>query len=179
MHFVDRSEPERLFERMGIDGRGLMPGSRSKARLKIFDVYYQNPLTVADKVSRVLASRQGDFSTCHLWVHGLPFGDRSLDQTPPLGWARYRRWREATGETRSLYEAPGHVFQKGEQEALARVIEFAILLGWDALVAAVPHKGVLDLSHDDRITIYVRSRPSGLIVGLERLGLEARKRVLG
>ncbi|MDQ0467117.1 hypothetical protein [Labrys wisconsinensis] len=178
MHFVTRSESERFFERMGIDDRGPMPGSRSDARLKIFDVYYQSRLAVADKVSRVLASRQGDFSTCHLWVHGLPFGDRSLDETPPPDWARYRRWREATGETRSLYEAPGHVFQEGEQEVLARVIEFAILLGWDALIAAVPHKGVLDLSHDDRITIYARSRPSGLIVGLERLGLTARKRAL-
>lgn len=163
---------------MGIDGRMLIPGSRSEARLKIFDVHYQNPLAVADKVSRVLASHQGDFSVCHLWMHGLPFGDRSLDQAPPPDWARYRRWREATGETRSLHEAPGHVFQKGEQEALARVIEFAIDLGWDALVAAAPHKGVLDLSHDDRITIYGRSRPSGLIADLQRLGLEARKRAL-
>jgi hypothetical protein len=37
---------------------------------------------------------------------------------------------------------------------LARVIEFALLLGWDALVAASPKRQLSFLSHDDRMEIY-------------------------
>jgi hypothetical protein len=70
------------------------------------------------------------------------------------GWGAYRRWREAIGDTRRLYEAPGHRFETGEQAHLVKVVELALLLGWDAIVAAVPGRQLAVLSHDDRMEIY-------------------------
>jgi hypothetical protein len=69
-------------------------------------------------------------------------------------WGRYRQWRAANGESRRLYDAPGHRFEPHEAERLSEVINFALQLGWDALVAAKPRRQLLLLSHDDRMEIY-------------------------
>jgi len=69
-------------------------------------------------------------------------------------WNRYRKWRAANKEDRRLYEAPGHRFESREVEQFSKTIEFALQLGWDALVAAKPKRQLLFLSHDDRLEIY-------------------------
>jgi hypothetical protein len=69
-------------------------------------------------------------------------------------WSRYRQWRNANGESRRLYDAPAHQFGPHEAERLSEVIDFALQLGWDALVAAKPGRQLLLLSHDDRMEIY-------------------------
>jgi hypothetical protein len=176
MRFVTRSESEPVFLKLGIDRSGIVSGSRSATRLKTFDVYYQSRLPVAHQASEALSASQGDFETCLLWAHDLAWGDRSSEEHPPTDWAEYRRWRETLGERRSLHGAPGHLFDAGEHAALAKVIEWAICMGWDALIAAKPAKAVVHLSHDDRITIYARSKPSELIAQLTALGLEPTKR---
>ena len=178
MRFITKSESEAYFAKLGIEGRGLVPGSPSAVRLKTFDIYYRSPFAAAREVEHALAVHQGDFSACLLWACGLIFGDRSLEAAPPPGWSDYRHWREAHGESRSLYEAPGHVFDAGEGEMLSRIIALAIVMGWDALVAAKPGKFTIHLSHDDRISIYARSQPSGLFGALSPRGLEAKRRGL-
>jgi hypothetical protein len=45
-------------------------------------------------------------------------------------------------------------------------------MGWDALVGARPNKILIELSHNDRITIHGRSRPSTLLSELGRLGVK-------
>jgi hypothetical protein len=84
----------------------------------------------------------------------------------------------ATRESRSLYEVPGHVFDRTESTALGKLIEWAILTGWDALIGAKPDRCVIHLSHDDRITIYARSTPARLIRTIEKLGLPVQRRGL-
>ena len=69
-------------------------------------------------------------------------------------WGRYRKWRTANGENRRLYDAPWHQFEHHESEQLSKVVEFALQLGWDAIVCAEPGRQLLLLSHDDRIEIY-------------------------
>lgn len=69
-------------------------------------------------------------------------------------WRRYRQWRRSHGESRRLYEVPGHQFGPHEAERLSKAIAFALDLGWDALVAAKPKRQLLLLSHDDRMEIY-------------------------
>jgi len=78
-------------------------------------------------------------------------------------WKRYRRWRAANDEDRRLYDAPGHQFKPNEVERLSKTIEFALELGWDALVVAKPGRQLLFLSHDDRLEIY-RGFSGGLLV---------------
>jgi hypothetical protein len=69
-------------------------------------------------------------------------------------WNAYRQWRCSNGESRRLYEAPGHQFGPDEAEHLSKVTAFALDLGWDALLAAKPKRQLLLLSHDDRMEIY-------------------------
>jgi hypothetical protein len=86
------------------------------------------------------------------------------------GWRAYRTWRKAAGETRRLYDAPGHQFGAGEADHLVRVIASALELGWDALVAASPKRQLALLSHDDRMEIYRGFEASSLSKKLVALG---------
>ena len=79
-------------------------------------------------------------------------------------WSRYRKWRASHDEDRRLYEAPGHQFEPNEVEHLSKAVEFALELGWDALVTAKPGRQLLFLSHDDRVEVY-RGFKGGLLVG--------------
>jgi hypothetical protein len=79
------------------------------------------------------------------WTENIPRSER---------WSRYRRWRAENGENRRLSDAPAHLFEAHEAERLSEVIDFALQLGWDALVAAKPRRQLLLLSHDDRMEIY-------------------------
>lgn len=78
-------------------------------------------------------------------------------------WRRYRKWRAANNNERRLYEAPCHRFEPHDVEQFSDAIEFALELGWDALVAAKPGRQLAFLSHDDRLEIY-RGFSGGLLV---------------
>jgi hypothetical protein len=100
------------------------------------------------------------------------WGDRSLEEEAPPDWIDYARWRQQHGETRSLYDAPGHVFGAGETSELARLLELAIYMGWDTLVGTKPAKVVVELSHDDWIRIFARSKQKVLLAKLDKLGVK-------
>jgi hypothetical protein len=53
---------------------------------------------------------------------------------------------------------------------LSTVIEFALQLGWDALLVAKPKRQLLLLSHDDRMEIYRGFEGRALAEKLTRLG---------
>jgi hypothetical protein len=76
------------------------------------------------------------------------------DGTANGPWTRYRQWRNANGETRPLYDAPGHQFESHEARQLAEAIVFSLALGWDALLTARPGRRLMVLSHDDRIEVH-------------------------
>lgn len=70
------------------------------------------------------------------------------------GWQRYRRWRARNGSELPLYDAPVQQFGPDDIELLADTIEFALELGWDAIIGVKPGRQLLLLSHDDRVEIY-------------------------
>jgi hypothetical protein len=84
-------------------------------------------------------------------------------------WRGYREWRHAAGDDRYPHDAPGHLFRSGETECLAKVIEFALQLGWDAWVYAKPNRHALFLSHDDRLEIYSGCNRRELSAALAKL----------
>jgi hypothetical protein len=97
----------------------------------------------------------GEFSEATLLFLFCVTGDGwNEDMRTNDRWGRYRRWRGAIGESRRLSDAPGHQFERQEAEHLSQVLESALELGWDALVAAKPGRQLLFLSHDDRMEIY-------------------------
>jgi hypothetical protein len=60
--------------------------------------------------------------------------------------------------------------EAAEAGQLSKAIEFALELGWDALLAAKPGRQLLLLSHDDRLEIYRSSRGRALVRQSEALG---------
>ena len=178
MQFIAASECETFFAKLGIDRHGLIPGSRGADRFKMLEVGYYDPHVVADRLSSYISVHQGAFSTCLVWCYDIVFGDRSLEANPPRVWQDYSRWRKSMGELRTLYDTPGHLFETDERDLLVKVIAWALRLRWEAYIAAKPNKFVLRVCHDDFLTLYSRSTPSGLLDDLRKLGLEPKQAAL-
>lgn len=176
MRFTDKQEAAAAFARLGFDASGkLVAGSHGAAHLRAEGFYYDSGRLrsgLAGDLSCAMIDELGEFSSCLLWACDLVWGDRSREAAPPDEWLAFRRWREEHGESRGLYDAPGHAFGPGERATAGFVIEKALLLGWDALIMTKAGKPILRLSHDDDITIFSRSRPGRLIHRLEKLGLK-------
>jgi len=174
MQFLSGAECEPFFAKLGFDRDGLIAGSRGADRFKTLEVFY-DPKRHAEQIGKSVAASQGGFAQCLVWCYDLVFGDRSLEPHAPLAWRQYASWRAAHGEPRALHEAPGHLFAPDERDLLGEVVAFAVRLGWEAYIAAKPNKFVVGISHDDYLTIYSRSTPSGLLDDLRALGLEPKR----
>ncbi len=173
MRFLSGEQCRALTKKLGVDCHGPVSGHRAARHLKVFDAFYDSPIANGPEVAEALVEHQGAFATCLVWACDLPFGDRSQEEEPRSDWRRFRDWRRRQGEWRNLYDAPGHLFDEHERAALARLIEGALDMGWDALIAATPGKSAVLLSHDDYIRICSRGTPDVLLQRLERLGLRA------
>jgi hypothetical protein len=123
-------------------------------RPKLVLYYRSGDRDYSDAANAITASI-GDFTEATLHFLFCVGGDGWNEGTATNErWSRYRRWRGANGENRRLYDAPGHQFDPHEAEQLSKAIEFALQLGWDALVTAKPGRQLLFLSHDDRMDVY-------------------------
>ena len=121
--------------------------------------------------ARLIAQAAGTFSEAAVLFSFCMTGDGWLEHNrADPGWQTYRQWRKNLGETRRLYDAPGHLAESGEIEHLSRVIEFALILGWDAMVTAKPGRNLLFLSHDDRLDVMVGFEARTLAKKLLKLG---------
>lgn len=177
MQFITDAECETFFAKLGIDRDGLVPGTRGADRFKMTEVMYRDPFPIADRVGRSIAAHQGKFAECLVWCTGVVFGDLSLEPDPPRAWRDYYGWRKSMGEPRVLHDAPGHLFESGERDDLAKVVAWAMCMRWEAYVAAKPNKFVISICHDDFLTLYSRSTPGGLLDDLRKLGLEPKRAV--
>jgi hypothetical protein len=129
-----------------------------------FALYYESGGRDYSAAANTIAQSAGTFSEVSVLflfcVSGNGWDEHSASDPR---WNRYRRWRTANHEDRRLYEAPGHRFEPHEVEHFSKTVEFALELGWDALVVAKPGRQLLFLSHDDRLEIY-RGFSGGLLV---------------
>jgi hypothetical protein len=171
MRFIGEAEAAAYFQRLGIAPSGLVRGSRAASRFKTDHLFYRSRLNTARSVASVLAGACGDYEECVVWAADLVWGDRSADEYPPPDWVNYRLWREGHGETRGIYDAPGHVFDASERAELERLLELAIYMGWDTLVGPRPCVVLMQLSHHDQISLHARTRKPGLLADLDRLGV--------
>jgi hypothetical protein len=178
MQFTTDEACESFFGKLGIDRDGLVPGTRGAERFKITEVMYRDPFPLADRVAKSIAVHQGNFAECLVWCRYVVLGDLGREPDPPRVWREYYRWRKSKGELRILHDAPGHLFEPSERDALAQVIAWAMCMRWEAHVAAKPNKFVVSICHDDFLTLYARSTPSGLLDDLRKLGLEPKRAAL-
>jgi hypothetical protein len=147
MHFLSRDEAQVIEKKLRREMAG-QPGPR-------LVLYYNSGAGDYTGAAQAIAGALGAFSKATVLyqfaVRGDGWGEAEREHP---GWRAYRAWRAAAGEMRRLYEAPGHQFEGGEVEGPARVIAFALELGWDAMVTASPGRQLAVLSHDDRLEIY-------------------------
>jgi len=129
-----------------------------------FVLYYQSGGRDYSAAANAIALSTGTFSEATvLFLFSVSGDGWDEHSASDQRWNRYRRWRAANHEDHRLYEAPGHQFEPNEVEHLSKTVEFALELGWDALVAVKPGRQLLFLSHDDRLEIY-RGFSGGLLV---------------
>jgi hypothetical protein len=134
-------------------------------------VYYESGPRDYRPAAEMIVWALGQFDQAVLIFLSSPWGDGwGETEIANPRWQRYRQWRQGLGETRRLNDSPGHVAEKGEAAQIQAAIEFALTLGWDAIVAAEPRCTRLFLSHDDRLEIYRCSKWRGLEKRLARLG---------
>lgn len=135
-----------------------------------FLVYYESGGRDYLPAAEAIALSVGKFSEATLLFLSCITGDGWNDASAPdQRWNRYRMWRTAHHEDRRLYDAPGHRFLAHEVGQLSKVIEFALELGWDALLMAKPGRQLFLLSHDDRLEIYRTSNGRALVAQLKAL----------
>lgn len=134
-------------------------------------LYYSSGQKDYAPAARLIAQAAGEFSEAAVLFSFCVTGDGWLEHNrADSRWQTYRQWRKNLGETRRLYDAPGHLVECGEAEHLSRIIEFALILGWDALVTAKPGRNLLFLSHDDRLEMMVGFESRALARQLLKLG---------
>lgn len=172
MRFLSSPESEELATRVGLDPHDIRDGARMRNMKSGAFFFYKSPMTDdhAHAVARHLIDLLGEFSFAMLWAYDLPFGDRLRDENPE-GWRRYAQRRQAAGESRTLHDAPGHLFEPNDSIEIADAIAFAIEAGWDAVMIARPLRCLVTLSHDDLIAIQSRHNLTALSSKLTRLGL--------
>ncbi len=175
VRFLSGEQCRALTKKLGVDCHGPACGHRAARHLKVFDAFYQSRIANGPEVAEALVEHQGAYATCLVWACGLPWSDRSQEDEPRPDWKRFRDWRRHQGEWRGLHDAPGHLFEGHERAALAKLIEWVLYMGWDAIVAATPGKDAVLLSHDDHIRICSRGTPDRLLLRLERLGLRVTR----
>jgi hypothetical protein len=146
MHFIAHDEARSLEKQ-------LLRQIAGKSKPKLI-LYYDSGRGDYLAAARAITAAIGEFSEATLHFQFCVGGDGSEGNELNEHWRRYRQWRGATGEHRRLYDAPVHRFERDDAEHLCTVLEFALQLGWDALLAAKPGRQLLLLSHDDRIEIY-------------------------
>ena len=147
MHFIAREEAKLLEKQLR-----RQIADKPKPKLVL---HYNSGRRDYSDAARAITQSIGAFTEATLHFVFCVSGDGwSEGNATDERWSRYRQWRGASGEHRRLYDAPGHLFAHHEAELLSRAVEFALRLGWDALVAAKPGRQLLFLSHDDRIEIY-------------------------
>jgi hypothetical protein len=133
-------------------------------------MYYTSGQADYASAAGLIARAAGAFTEAAVLFSFCLTGDGWLEhnRSDPR-WQSYRQWRASLGEVRRLYDAPGHLIERGEAEQLSRVIEFALVLGWDALVTAKPERNLLFLSHDDRVDVMVGFEARSLAANLSKL----------
>lgn len=132
---------------------------------------YQSRMMNADAVASTPVECLGTYDWAVLWAYELPSGDRSREATPPLDWRDYAQWRLRQDEHRSLYDAPGHEFAAGDCGEVVELTQAAIYMGWDARAFSSPFRCVIDLSHDDIVTLRSSSNLFEVTARLIQLGL--------
>lgn len=147
MHFLDRTEASRV-----VRSWRKSLGDRPKPKALLY--YASGRASYAADASEIVTSLKAYSQATLVFELAITGDGYAGTNQPDPRWKAYRRWRSSVGETRRLYDAPGHVFAAEDRESLLWVMDLALQIGWDTWLAATPGRHLAFLSHDDRIELY-------------------------
>ena len=98
-------------------------------------------------VARECVRALGRWDECLLWVRTWGVWGSSEN------WPAYYALRGARGERRALEKAPGHLFERVDQEDCLRFLAQVMENAWDADVIVVPKIKRLRISHDEWVEL--------------------------
>jgi hypothetical protein len=95
-----------------------------------------------------------DSSQWLLWLRD--WGIFASEEYPDV----WRAIRERYGETRSIIEAPGHLFARDEIGLVRGMSRLVMLFGWDTVLICEPISSVLliSISHDEIVWMVAEAR---------------------
>jgi hypothetical protein len=85
-----------------------------------------------------------------LWI--TEYGIFPSCQNLPLFYG----YRAHLGDTRSVIEAPGHLFESSELEYLSGILNLCLIFFWSCLVADSTAETVISFSHDEYCVVRAR-----------------------
>ena len=175
MEFLTPAECEEFFVRVGFDAEAVM-NLRRVDKKHAANFHYQSRLGPMKRTCELIATKFPSYTTALFWTSCSPWGDGVSSEDDPYRarseWQQITAFRKARGETRRLYDAPGHLFGTAERDAIALFAEVAIGIGWDSVLAARPNKTVIYFSHDDIVQVQSDKNLSEISEQMTKLGFK-------
>lgn len=139
MHFLNDDESVDWLRGRTVGGDGM----RHQARVSFECSHPQTSYAVAATLVALLAPWQEALLRVEQW--GIWASSENMHL--------YSALRRASGDTRSLADAPGHLFSMSECEAATDFLQLVIENGWDASVTTSDDSVGLRACHDGRVTL--------------------------
>lgn len=108
----------------------------------------------------------GGFEHAVLWV--TEFGIWPSSENLHL----YYAVRRSYGDTRAIWEAPGHEFLKHEHTDLVTFLDIALQFGWGCLLFGPPQRASLIVSHDEWVQFGSEENLREVASDAEKFGLK-------
>lgn len=120
------------------------------------------------QLARLFASCLSHHSQTMLWI--TEFGVWASSENNHL----YYRLRRSYEDFRAIYEAPGHLFLKHEQEDLITFTQLAILSGWGGYIFGLKSENFLAFSHDEYAMIFSKTEMKKITTEMKKFGFDCR-----
>jgi len=137
--------------------------SHSQARKILIDLRLPEPhqlVFLARRAASLFCDEQ-HFRSAYLWVTQIGVWDANVEG---VALSVLERYRQASGENRSLNVAPGHLFRPDEFLDSVGCLVQPMLVGWDAYYIPEAADGALEyfvfVNHDSFIDIETRTDES-------------------
>lgn len=98
-------------------------------------------------IAQALAHRLSKFNESILWI------DVREIWGEPQNWPLFCGYRQSLGETRSVEEAPGHIFTPSDEDAAYALLSMVLYFSWGAVFASSSGEAIR-ISQDDWVDVY-------------------------
>jgi hypothetical protein len=122
--------------------------SEQSSRMRLVNAAYSTPRDSGRKtaLSRLFAYMLGRSTDVCVYISLWGVWVENLDL--------FYGYRRSFGESRTLMEAPVHVFSLSEQDAFVSILSMVFYFLWDATVFDIEGKALVRISHDEWIEVF-------------------------